>query len=262
MKKAMIWVLALAAVALVFTSMPTMAQDEVPAETVSASADDTDDTSGTKQGGTGFLSVVLHSGMMGIFLWLVIFGALFACVWFVVDCFITVRPTKIMPQTLVDRVTESMEQGDVLKALSNCEDEPGPMANILTAGFSHVEEGFETIQEAVGVASDLESESLMQRISYLSVVGSLAPMLGLLGTVQGMIRAFASLSAMGAAVISVLARDISQALFTTAAGLAIAVPAVAFFYVFRNKANRIILRMEAITLELIKDLRNVEVIEE
>ena len=112
------------------------------------------------------------------------------------------------------------------------------------------------------MAADLESEELMQRITYLSVVGNLSPMLGLLGTVQGMIAAFANLAAMGAAVISVLANNISQALYTTAAGLAIAVPAVTFFYYFRNKANRIILRMEAITLELIKDLRNVEVIEE
>lgn len=218
----------------------------------------------TSSGGTsvGFWEVVIGSGFLGVILWIAIFGSLFACVWFIVDCSITVRPTKIMPQGLVDRVTEAMEQGDILKALSSCEDDPGPMANILTAGFSHVEEGFETIQEAVGVAADLESEKLMQRIAYLSVVGSLAPMLGLLGTVQGMIMAFANLAEVGAAVISVLARSISQALYTTAAGLSIAVPAVACFYIFRNKANRIILRMEAITLELIKDLRNVEVIEE
>jgi biopolymer transport protein ExbB len=221
-----------------------------------------DSGGGGDGGGMNFFSVVFESGPVGIFLWFVIFMALFALVWFVVDCSITVRAEKIMPQILVDKVTESMEQGDVLKALSNCEDEPGPMANILTAGFSHVEEGFETIQEAVGVAADLESENLMQRISYLSVVGSLSPMLGLLGTVQGMIAAFQSLAMVGAAQIGVLAKNISQALYTTAAGLAIAVPAVACFYFFRNRANRIILRMEAITLELIKDLRNVEVIEE
>jgi biopolymer transport protein ExbB len=211
---------------------------------------------------TSFISVVLGSGIIGIFLWLVIFAAMFACIWFIVDCAITVRPAKIMPQELVDRVTEAMAQGDVLKALNYCENEPGPMASILTAGFSHVEEGFETIQEAVGVAADLESEKLMQRISYLSVVGNLAPMLGLLGTVQGMIGAFGSLARMGSAVIGVLARDISQALYTTAFGLSIAVPAVAAYYFYRNKANRIILRMEGITLELIKDLRNVEVVEE
>jgi biopolymer transport protein ExbB/TolQ len=59
-----------------------------------------------------------------------------------------------------------------------------------------------------------------------------------------------------------LALDISQALFTTAGGLTISIPCVAFYYVYRNSANKIILRMEALTMELIKDLRNVEVVEE
>lgn len=209
-----------------------------------------------------FWQVVVGSGWAGVLLWVCLFGDLFACVWFIVDCSITVRPTKIMPQQLVDQVTQAIEQGDILKALSHCESEPGPLSSILTAGFSHVEEGFETIQEAVGVAANLESEQLMQRIAYLSVVGALAPMLGLLGTVQGMILAFDNLSRLGEAVIAVLANNIAQALWTTAAGLCIAVPAIFSFNFFRNKASRIILRMEAITLELIKDLRNVEVVEE
>ena len=82
-----------------------------------------------------------------------------------------------------------------------------------------------------------------------------------LGTVQGMIMAFATLG-QGAPDVGELAMNISQALFTTAGGLTIAVPCVAFYYIFRNSANRIVLRMEAITMELIKDLRNVEVVAE
>ena len=132
---------------------------------------------------------------------------------------------------------------------------------MLTAGFSHVEEGFDVIQEAVTTAADLETESIMQKLTWLSVVGNLAPMLGLLGTVQGMIAAFSNLAG-GAPDVGVLALNISQALYTTAGGLTIAVPCVAAFYTFRNTANTIILRMEAMTMELIKDLRNVEVVEE
>ncbi len=212
-------------------------------------------------GGT-FIAVVRSSGTMGIILWLTLFIALFAGVWFIVDCSIFVRINRIIPQQLVDNVNQSMAEGDVGKAIENCDNEPGPLANILKAGFSHVEEGFETIQDAVGVAAEMESESLLQRISYLSVVGNLSPMLGLLGTVQGMIYAFATLATeSGAAQTGVLAMNISQALYTTAAGLSIAVPAVTAFFIFRNRASKIILRMEAMTLDLIKDLRNVEVIE-
>lgn len=210
-----------------------------------------------------FWNVVLSSGVFGILDWVGLLGTLIALVWFAVDCAITVRAKRIIPQALIDKVSEAMAQGDVFKALKSCEEEPGPMANILTAGFSHVEEGFDTIQEAVGVSADLESERLMQRINYLNVTSNLAPMLGLLGTVQGMIYAFAALALSGGVVqTALLAVNIAQALYTTAAGLCIAIPAVAFYYVYRNEANKTILRMEAITLELIKDLRNVEVVAE
>ncbi len=216
----------------------------------------------TESSGSGsFLAVVFKSGPLAFILWLAIFGAAGAGVYFAVDCAITVRPDKIIPQNLVDSVTQSMTEGDVLKALKCCDDEPGPLANVLSAGFSHVEEGFDVIEESIATAADLETEKLMQKLTWLSVVGNLAPMLGLLGTVQGMIAAFGTLAG-GAPDVGLLAQNISQALFTTAAGLTIALPCVAFYYIFRNTANTIVLRMEALTMEMIKDLRHVEVVED
>ena len=151
-----------------------------------------------------------------------------------------------------------MAEGDVMKALQACESEPGPMANILTAAFSHVEEGFDVIQESIGAAADLETERIMQHLNWISVCANLAPMLGLLGTVQGMILAFASLAG-GDPDVGALALAISQALWTTADGLTAAIPSITFYYSIRNNANRLILRMQAMTMELIKDLRHVEV---
>ena len=157
-----------------------------------------------------------------------------------------------------------MEQGDVMKALKHCEENPGPLAHVLSAGFSNVKEGFEVIQDAVSVAADLEGEKLLQRVTYLSVISNTTPMLGLIGTVQGMIFAFFTLGTQqaGAAQQAMLALNISHGLWATAVGLATAVPATIFFYFFKNKATRIILGMEALTLDLIKSLRNVEVVEE
>jgi len=217
-----------------------------------------------QKSGTSFLSVVAGSGVLGVILWMALGACSVAGVALIVDSFITIRVKKIVPQSLVDDVRTAMEQGDVMKALKHCDEEPGPLANILAAGFSNVQEGFEAIQDAVGVAADMESEKLLQRVNYLNVVGNLAPMLGLLGTVQGMIFAFATLGTQqaGAAQQAMLALNISQALFTTAAGLSIAVPAVGFYYYFRNRAMKIILSMEALTIDLIKTLRNVEVVEE
>jgi biopolymer transport protein ExbB len=76
-----------------------------------------------------------------------------------------------------------------------------------------------------------------------------------------MIMAFATLAS-GAPDIGMLALTIAQALYTTAAGLVIAIPCVGTYYYFRNTANRIVLRMEALTMEMIKDLRHVEVVED
>ena len=236
--------------------------DSEPAK-VAASSGDSSESSDSDEGPAkqNFFAVIKASGPMGVFLWLVLFAAGGAAVYFTVDCIITVKANRIMPQVLVDNVTSAMEEGDILKALQCCENEPGPMANVLMAGFTHVEEGFDVIQESITVAADIETEKIMQKLTWLSVVGNLAPMLGLLGTVQGMIAAFSQLAG-GAPDVGALALNISQALYTTAGGLVIAVPCVAVYYSFRNVANKIVLRMEAMTMELIKDLRNVEVVEE
>ena len=211
-----------------------------------------------KSGTGGFMDVVFGSGVLGVILWAALFGDGAAAIYFAVDCWVLIKPNKIMPQTLISKVQSAMAEGDVAKALSACKDEPSPMANILAAAFQHVEEGFDIIQEAVNAAADLETERIMQRLTWISVCSNLAPSLGLLGTVQGMIMCFATLAS-GVPDIGALAGNISQALWTTAGGLVVSIPSLTIFYSIRNNANRLILRMTALTMELIKDLRNVEV---
>ncbi len=210
----------------------------------------------------GFVDVILGSGVVGFLLWVALLVCGMASIYFIADGFILVKPQKIMPQALIDNVQAAMSEGDVVKALDLCANDPSPMSKILTAGFSHVEEGFEVIEEAIASSGDMEIERLMQRLNWISVCANLAPMLGLLGTVQGMILTFQGLAIHGAGDIGALSLSISQALWTTAGGLVIAIPSVAFFYALRNNANRLILRMQVITTDLVKDLRNVEVIAE
>ncbi len=259
------WILAVTALALAVQVAPVRAQEEAPAaaEQVAPGLEVTP-AAEPQEASMGFFRVVAGSGALGVVLWLALAICSVAGVAMIVDSFLTIRPSKISPQSLTDKVRAAMQEGDVMKALSLCQEEPGPMSNILQAGFSNVEEGFEAIQDSVGVAADMESEQLLQRVTYLNVVGNLAPMLGLLGTVQGMIFAFATLATQtaGAAQQAALAMNISQALFTTAAGLCVAVPAVGFFYFFKNRATKIILNMEALTMDLIKVFRNVEVVSE
>lgn len=258
MSRGQVWWLSLMLVGMIGGLAPRApAQDPPPAEPAVAEA------AAEVAQSVDMLDVVRQSGGFGMVLWLALLGVSVAGVWLCIDSFVKIREAKIVPETLVMQVRAAMEQGDVMKALSHCEQEPGPLANILSAGFSNVEEGFETIQDAVSVAADLEGEMMLQKVSYLNLVGNLSPMLGLLGTVQGMILAFKNLALQsGAAGSSLLALNISQALLTTAAGLTIAVPAVGSYYFFRNRATNLILHMEGLTLDLIKVLRNVEIVTE
>lgn len=251
-------ILAAAAFALGGASSAAAQEAAAPAEGLEVTGDEAE----AEIQGIGFIDVLRQSGIMGMILWLALLAVSVAGLWLAIDSGVQIQGKKIVPESLVVKVREAMEQGDVMKALEHCDEEPGPLANILSAGFSNVEEGFEVVQDVVAVSADLESEKLMQRVAYLNLIGNLAPMLGLLGTVQGMIFAFKNLAlGGGAASTGLLALNISQALFTTAAGLSIAVPAVGLYYVFRNRATNIILGMEGLTLDLIKVLRNVEIVE-
>jgi biopolymer transport protein ExbB len=209
--------------------------------------------------GSGFIDVMLSGGFLGIVLWLALAALSVAGTHLIIDSFIQIRAKRIIPDSLSTRVRTALDEGNVPQAVQLCNAEPGALSNILAAGFTNLSDGPEAAQDAIEVAAELEAEKLLQRISYLNVVGNLAPMLGLLGTVQGMIMAFATLGTeAGAAKNAMLATNISQALYTTAAGLVIAVPALGFFAFFRNRATRIILSIEALTMELMKKFRGKE----
>lgn len=211
-----------------------------------------------------FWTIITRAGWFGVVIWIGLIVASMISVALIVDSYLTIRESKISPPALVQQVREAMEQGDIMKAVQQCDATPTPLSRILRAGFSNVEEGFEVVQDAVGVAADMESERLLQRVTYLSVISNTTPMLGLIGTVQGMIFAFFTLGTKqaGAAQQAMLAINISHGLWATAIGLGTAVPATIFFFYFKNRATRLILNMEAMTLDLIKALRNVEVVSE
>ncbi len=247
-----------------------MAQDAAPAtqkqqqgggDLVGADGKAVDPSQQQKSGG-GFFDIVFGSGVVGAILWSALFADGAMAIYFAVDCFVLIKPQKLMPTSLITNVQSAMVEGDVMKALKVCENEPSAMSNILSTAFQHVEDGYDVIQEAVNGAADLETERLTQRLTWISVCSNLGPSLGLLGTVQGMILTFEALAQGGAGDASMLANSIGQALWTTAAGLCVSIPSITIYYSLRNKATRLIMRMTALTMELLKGLRNVEVVDE
>lgn len=250
------------------TASVAMAQDAAPAaqqqgggDLVGADGKAVNPEESKKSSG-GFFDIVFGSGIVGTILWFTLFGDGAMAIYFAVDCFVLIKPQKLMPASLISNVQSAMAEGDVMKALKACENEPSAMSNILSTAFQHVEDGYDVIQEAVNGAADLETERLMQRLTWISVCSNLGPSLGLLGTVQGMILTFQALASGGAGDASMLANSIGQALWTTAGGLIVSIPTITLFYSLRNKANRLIMRMTALTMELLKGLRNVEVVDE
>jgi biopolymer transport protein ExbB len=237
---------------LFFCALGALAQEagvDLPAENVSA--------------GPSLWDILYGDSIVNLLIWIGLFGTSFITLWLAIDGFLIVKKDKILPDAVVTGVRDALSQGDLGTAIATCEANPGALSNILHAAFDNINDGYEVVQQAVSSSTDMESEKLMQRVNYLNICGQIAPMLGLMGTVTGMVAAFAGLaSATGAAKAKLLAQSISTALWTTCVGLIIAVPALLFFTYFKNLATRILLETEATVLDLIKVLRNAEVEDE
>ena len=246
---------------LVGTCVAPMAALQSYGQEITDAAGNAVDTNAAKSqsSGGGFYDIVFGSGIVGMLLWFALFGDGALALYFAIDSAILIQSDKLMPKKLMDGVQGAMMEGDVVKAMEICDQNPSAMASIVKAAFQHIEEGFEAIQEAVTAASDLEQEKIQQRLNWISVCGNLGPSLGLLGTVQGMILTFQALASGGAGDAAALANSIGQALWTTAAGLIVSIPSITIFYSLRNKANRLILKMTAMTMEILNGLRNVAV---
>ncbi len=258
------------AAAVVFgTAVQLSAQDEAAPATEAAADTAADAAAGDAEGeeaaadpaeGLTFFKVVFGGNAMDLFVWLLIFLTSIATVALIVDAFISIRMSKIMPPELVEAIENAIQQGDLGAAIEACEATKCPLSNILMAGFNNITEGYDVILDSVSSAAGIETEKLMQRVNYLNLCGQLAPMFGLMGTVTGMVAAFAGLaSASGANKATALAMSISGALYTTAVGLFIAVPAILGFTFIKNTASKIVLSMEALTYDMIKPLRGAEV---
>lgn len=246
------------ALILLFGAWGAYAQD-APAAEDPVVVEETDDPEEPPRQG-GFVDIVFGSGPVNTIVWIMIFATSAATLALIIDALITVKKDKLMPDELVEGVRESLNEGDLDAAIESCESNPCPVSNILMVGFANITEGYEVIQEAVASAAEIENEKIIQRVNYLNLCGQIAPMLGLLGTVLGMVKAFGALGgATGAAKATLLAISISTALWTTAVGLLIAVPALLAFTLVKNYATRIVLEVEATVLDLIKVLRNAEV---
>ena len=167
--------------------------------------------------------------------------------------FMAVRPEKILNAAATVQIDEALAALDVEKAKTICQENPSPVTNIIEAGMNRVDvNNFdpEQVKEAIEESSSEELAGPFVLINYLSVVGSLSPMVGLLGTVSGMVKAFNVIEAEGAGSAQALAGNISEALITTATGMIVGIPAMFFFFFFKNRYGKITSRIGRVVGEL------------
>ncbi len=160
-----------------------------------------------------------------------------ATLYLIGDGVIRTSQKKIAPPEHEENVKTLFRNGDYVGAYKYCKENPSPLSNVLRVGIGLLGEGKDVAEEGMTSELSKENSSMQTYISYLSVIGVTAPMIGLLGTVTGMIKAFAKLGASGIGDPSGLSAAIGEVLVATASGLIIAIPAFGAFYFLRNRAT-------------------------
>jgi biopolymer transport protein ExbB len=187
------------------------------------------------------IDVILSGGVTGIAIILLLVVLSIIALALGVEHLLTIRRGELMPPGLANRIQQLLARGDVSEADKACRAEPCALTSVLHAGLAEVQGGWSAVEKAMEEALAEQSAHLLRKIDYLSVIGNIAPMVGLLGTVCGMIFAFQEVAnTQGAARAAELASGIYQALVTTVGGLIIAIPSLAAFAVFRNRIDLLI----------------------
>ena len=171
-----------------------------------------------------------------------------------VERFWTLRSNQVAPKNLLAQVwswikNNEMDQRRLRELRSH-----SPLGQILAAGISNHRRGRELMKESIEEVASHVVHELERYLNTLGTVAAISPLLGLLGTVIGMIKVFSSIQLEGTGNAAVLAGGISEALITTAAGLTIAIPSLFFYRYFQRKVDELVISMEQEALKLVEVL--------
>jgi biopolymer transport protein ExbB len=167
-------------------------------------------------------------------------------VWLVLDGYLKTAAGQIVPEAATETLRRHFREGDYRGAYAWCGSQPSLVARVVGAGLRQAPDGRGAAEDAMVNALMAGNARFQNKIAYLSVIGVIAPMIGLAGTVFGMIEAFAAMGQAGAADPSKLSGAIGKVLYATAGGLVVAIPAFVFYYLLRNRtAHAVHLAQEA-----------------
>ena len=168
---------------------------------------------------------------------------------------LNLRTKKIIQLDILQQVRDLVAENQVSDAMTLCRRYPSVMGRILLVTIANHDREREELRSVVEDAGRQEVTTLDRNLGALGTIAAISPLLGLTGTVFGMIRTFAIISEKGIAHPSQLAGGISEALITTATGLVIAIPTLIFYNYFTNKADRLILEIEKHSYRVVETLK-------
>lgn len=189
------------------------------------------------EGGAGFMGVVLLA---------LIFGLAIAIERILYLNFATTNTEKLLLE-----VEEALENGGIEAAKEVCRDTRGPVASIFYQGLSKFDEGIDVVEKSVVAYGGVQTGLLEKNMTWISLFISIAPMLGFMGTVIGMIAAFDSIEAAGDISPSLVAGGIKVALITTVSGLVVAIILQVFYNYIASKIDTLVNTMEDASISLI-----------
>lgn len=165
------------------------------------------------------------------------------------------RRNQVFPIQVVHKINTLIEKNKISEALNICCAHSCSYAKILSSGLVRVGQGRRAIKESVEEAGRQETVYLERYLTLLGTIASITPLMGLLGTVLGMIKVFTIISTEGVGDPAVLASGIGEALITTAAGLSVAIPALALHRYFNRVIDRYVVELEHSALVIVEQIK-------
>lgn len=193
----------------------------------------------------------------GIFMYPILLCSVTALAIFL-ERFFHLRRNKVVPLAFVEEVESLIRREKIPEALMLCQSNGSSIARILSAGLKNAGKPRETIKEFLEEVGRQESAFLERFVEALGTIAGVSTLLGLLGTVSGMIKIFSVISTQSVVNPGSLAGGISEALITTYAGLTVAIPTLVMYKYLQGKANALILEMEGHSLRLVELLKEKE----
>lgn len=166
------------------------------------------------------------------------------------------------PYATFEKVWQLVKKDDVAGALALCEEKENLIVKVVAAGLNHYEEDVVDIEEAVSHEGSKSIQSLEKNVRGLAIIAHISPLLGLLGTIIGIIKAFMRVEAVGGRMdVSVLAGGIWEALLTTAFGLAVAIPSFLMYHYLDGRVDKYALLMKDLSRDLLKLIKSKQITE-